>query len=110
MARHGGEFRFRVSDAVVVPLRGPMLRLKLLEGRPSVRDLAVGRRLLLTAPGGESRELVIAAHSATGGRQTQARLDRLGELDVIVAEVVGGPGGAPVDIGWVASGPVGGKE
>jgi len=109
MAKQGGEFRFRVSDAVMVPLRGLMLRLRLLDGTPSMKDLAVGRRVRLTSPTGESRELAIMAHSVTGGRQTQKRLDQLKELDVLVAEVDGATGRSPVDIGWVASGPVGQK-
>ena len=109
MAKQGGQFRFRVSDAVMVPLRGLMLRLRLLDGTPSMKDLAVGRRVRLTSPTGESRELAIMAHSVTGGRQTQKRLDQLKELDVLVAEVDGATGGSPVDIGWVASGPVGQK-
>jgi len=107
--QQGGEFRFRVSDAVVVPLRGLMLRLRLLEGTPSIKDVAVGRRVRLTSPAGESRELAILAHSVTGGKQTQKRLDQVRELDVIVAEVDGATGGSPVDIGWVVTGPVGSK-
>lgn len=106
MGKQGGEFRFRVSDAMVVPLRGLMLRLRLLEGTPSIKDLAVGRRVRLTSPSGESRELAVVAHSVTGGRQTQKRLDELKELDVLVAEVAGATGGSPVDIGWVAVGPI----
>jgi hypothetical protein len=109
MARQGDEFRFRVSDAVVVPLRGLMLRLRLLGGKPSIRDLAVGRRVQVTSPSGESRELAIVAHSVTGGRQTQKRLEQLGELDIVVAEVDGATGGTPVDIGWVVTGPAGSK-
>lgn len=109
MARQEGEFRFRVSDAVMVPLRGLMLRLRLLEGTPSIKDVGVGRRLRLTSPSGESRELAIVAHSVTGGKQTQKRLDQVRELDVVVAEVDGATGGSPVDIGWVATGPVGSR-
>lgn len=109
MAKQGGEFRFRVSDAIVVPLRGLMLRLRLLEGTPSIKDLAVGRRVRVTSPTGETRELSIVAHSVTGGRQTQKRLDQLKELDVLVAEVEGATAKPPVDIGWVASGPIAAK-
>jgi len=108
MAKQGGEFRFRVSDAVNVPLRGLMLRLRLLDGTPSIKDLAVGRRVLVTSPAGEARELEIVAHAVTGGRQTQKRLDQLRELDVVVAEVAGAAG-PPVDIGWEATGPAGRK-
>jgi hypothetical protein len=110
MAKQGGEFQFRVSDAVQVPLRGLMLRLRLLDGSPSVKDLAVGRRLRVSSPLGAARELVITAHAATGGRQTQKRLDGLREFDVIVAEVPERTSGEPVEIGWTASGPVEARE
>jgi hypothetical protein len=63
----------------------------------------------VTSPLGESRELAIVAHSVTGGRQTQKRLDQVRELDVVVGEVDGAAGGTPVDIGWIATGPVGPK-
>lgn len=107
MTKQGGEFRFRVSDAVQVPLRGLMLRLRLMEGTPSVKDLAVGRRLRVSSENGESRDLEIVAHSMTGGKQTQQRLERIREMDVIVAEVAGtGAGATPVEIGWYADGPV----
>ena len=89
-----------------VPLRGLMLRLRLVGGTASIKDLAVGRRLRVSSPAGEARELRITAHSMTGGKQTQERLDRLGELDVIVAEVDHSAGGGQVDIGWMASGPI----
>ena len=104
----GGDFRFNVSDAVAVPLRGVMLRLRLLEGTPSVKDLAVGRSLRVTSPGGETRELVIKAHSVTAGRQTQERLDRWKEFDVIVDEPTSA--GQPVEIGWTVTGPVSSRD
>lgn len=108
MAKQAEQFRFRVSDAVVVPLRGLMLRLRLLDGAPSIKDLAVGRHVQVTSPSGDTRELKIVAHAVTGGRQTQERLDRYRELDVVVAEL--GESAEPrVDIGWEATGPVGSK-
>jgi hypothetical protein len=78
----GGAFTFRVSDVVDVPLRGIVLRLRLVEGAPS--------------------EVRIAGHAVTGGKPTQARLDRTRELDVLLAE--GSDRG--VEIGWLATGPV----
>lgn len=100
----GGPFVFRVSDVVDVPLRGTMLRLRVVEGTPSLTDLGVGRGLTLRTPAGEERSVRITAHSVTGGKPTQARLDRTGEFDVIVD--VAGLAGEPVEIGWMASGPV----
>jgi hypothetical protein len=98
-------FRFRVSDAFEVPLRGHMLRLRVVEGQPRVRDVAVGRRLRLISPRGEERIVQILAHAATGGRQTQQRLDETKELDVVISASDAGTGDTKVDIGWYAAGP-----
>ena len=102
----GSTYAFRVSDAVHVPLRGHMLRLRLTEGTPSMDDLAVGRILRLRSPQGETRDLPILAHSVTGGNPSQKRLDRTGELDVIVNGGLAEGDGNPVEIGWLASGPI----
>ena len=101
----GGSYTFRVSDAVEVPLRGHMLRLRLTEGTPSMGDLGVGKTLLLRSPSGVTREAPILAHSVTSGMPTQKRLDKNRELDVIVASDVAAGNGDPVLIGWTASGP-----
>lgn len=101
-----GEFRFRVSDVVEVPLRGWLLRLRLVEGRASVADVGVGRMLRLVSPSGDERVVTITAHATTGGRQTQARLDRTREMDVMIAGEDAGNGAARVGIGWMAGGPV----
>lgn len=97
-----GEFRFRVSDAVEVPLRGWLLRLRLVDGSASVSDLGVGKRLRLTSPSGEERVVTIAAHATTGGRQTQSRLDRTREMDVMIGVDDAGSGASCVGIGWTA--------
>lgn len=101
----GGPFRFRVSDVVDVPLRGTILRLKLMEGTPSMGDLPVGARLRVApADGGAEREVEIRAHSVTGGKASQERLDATRELDVVIAgDAARSPD--PIEIGWVASGP-----
>jgi hypothetical protein len=99
----GGAFEFRVSDVVAVPLRGTMLRLRLVEGSPSLEDLAVGRELVLRGPAGAERRVRIRAHSVTIGKPAQARLDRTGELDVIIED---DSGGEPIEIGWLAGGPL----
>lgn len=101
-----GEFRFRVSDSLDVPLRGHMLRLKLMEGSPSMKDLAKGCRLRVESPAGANRSVRIIGHSATGGRATQKRLDATRELDIVITAEDAGTGGDRIDIGWVAVGPV----
>lgn len=97
-------FRFRVSDALPVPLRGYMLRLRLLSGAPKVGALEPGKRLRLVAPDGGSREVEVQAFSLTGGRATQAELDKKRELDVVISEADAMGEGRPVAIGWLAVG------
>lgn len=103
--RPGGSYRFRVSDSLGVPLRGHMLRLRLVGGHPALSDLAVGKRLLI-GDGATSRAVTIRAHSVTSGHMTQARLDARGELDVMITTEDAAGDGAPVRIGWFAEGPV----
>jgi hypothetical protein len=100
-----GAFEFRVSDVVDVPLRGIVLRLRLLEGEPALGDLAVGEQLQLRAPDGSERRVSVAAHPVTGGKPSQQRLDRTREFDVLIADDAAGVEGA-VEIGWTARGPV----
>ncbi|HSJ26440.1 MAG TPA: hypothetical protein VK929_17305 [Longimicrobiales bacterium] len=100
----GGAFQFRVSDVVDVPLRGRVLRLRVVDGTPALDDLAVGRDLLLRSPSGEDRRVRITAHSVTAGKPSQERLDRTGEFDVLIDE--GSVAGDPIEIGWMAHGPV----
>lgn len=103
--RSGGAFSFRVSDVVDVPLRGTVLRLRVVDGTPSMSDLGAGSSLLLRSPDGAERRVTITGHSLTGGNSTQARLDRVRELDVLVADE-DAAGADPVGIGWMATGPI----
>ena len=102
----GGQFRFRVSDSMHVPLRGHLLRLRLVDGQPAAGDLKAGRFLRLEGPDGLSREVRIKGHGAMGGVLNQARLDREREADVVVEEVDAAVEGVPVGIGWHVAGPV----
>lgn len=102
----GGPFRFRVSDAVAVPLRGYLLRLKLQEGAPLLEDLAPGRRLRVRAPSGGERTIRVKDFSATEGFPSQEKLERRQELDIIIGPEDGLQDGEEIQIGWVASGPV----
>lgn len=100
---NGGEVRFRVSDAVAVPKRGMLLRLKRIQGRPDIKRLQPGNGLKLIAPDGATRMTRIIDHSETGGRQTQERLERYGELDVVVPTADALADDNPVEIGWQAT-------
>jgi hypothetical protein len=99
-------FRFRVSDSVQVPLRGYLLRLKLVDGVPALADVSPGRKLRVHAPGGGERIIAIADFSATAGFPSQEKLEQVRELDIIVAAQDGSIDGREIEIGWTASGPV----
>ena len=100
-----GPFQFRVSDSVEVPLRGYLLRLKLLNGEPAIGDLAPGRKIKLRSPGGAERVVVIKANSVTQGPASQSRLDRTREFDIVIAAADAVTNNEAVDIGWTAVGP-----
>lgn len=102
----GGPFSFRVSDSLEVPLRGHMLRLRVAEGRPSMKDLAPGRRLRIRAPDGRERTVTIVGHSVTSGKASQERLETTRELDIIISSADAGAYEDRIGIGWTAEGPV----
>lgn len=85
-------YRFRVSDAVPVPLRGTMLRLKLLEGEPDLSALKAGSTIRLEGPGGETRSVEVKGLSVTGGRASQKLLRQYGQLDVLIPQAAGAAG------------------
>ena len=103
--KSGGSFEFRVSDAVEVPRRGYLLRLKLLNGEPGLGDLAIGKRIRLRSPAGSERLVTIRDYSATQGPASQKRLDQTHELDVVIDSPDAAANGELVDVGWTASGP-----
>jgi hypothetical protein len=96
----GASFRFRVSDAVDVPHRGMLLRLRLMEGTPSIADLRPGRYLLLRSPDGVERWVRVLDFAIVGGRATQARLERTRELDIVISQADAHRDGRPIEIGW----------
>lgn len=100
MARNKGNFRFRVSDAVPVPLRGMMLRLKLVEGSPRLEALEPGEAIRLVAPDGQSRVARVKAFTTTEGRPTQERLDEQRQLDLLIDAAAARQDGRSVGIGW----------
>lgn len=109
MARNdaeGGRFSFRVSDSLEVPLRGHLLRLRLREGTPSMKDLKPGGQLKVRGPDGRERTVTIVGHATTGGRATQERLNRYGELDLVISSMDAGAYEDRIGIGWTALGPV----
>ena len=100
-SQDGEGFRFRVSDVYEVPFRGTMVRLKLLDGAATMKGLRPGRSLWLAPAEGEGRRVTIKDIGVTSGRGRQERLDRTGELDVLISAEDAGAG-PPVRIGWEA--------
>ena len=98
-------FEFRVSDSVAVPMRGYLLRLKLLNGEPALADLGPGKRIKLRSASGRERVVTIKDFSVTQGVASQSRLDRTREFDVVIDAADGAIEGETVDIGWTAAGP-----
>lgn len=97
-------FRFRVSDAVEIPKRGYLLRLRLLAGAPRISDFRPGREIVLRAPDGAERAVTVMDLAVTGGKPSQARLDRLRELDIVISLEDALADDQPVKIGWFVVG------
>ncbi len=100
-------FLFRVSDSMAIPHRGHLLRLKLASGAPRMKALQAGSRLRMTGPHGEAAVVDVIGHPAMAGKQTQARLDRTRELDVVIPASQAIAGGSRVEIGWTVGPPNG---
>lgn len=105
-SKASGTYRFNVSDALDVPLRGFLLRLRLLDGAPAAGDIGAGTRLRLVAPDGRDRIVTVTGKSLTGGRNGQRRLDGTGQLDVLISSEDAYAGDEAVGIGWKAEGPI----
>ena len=95
-------YRFRVSDSYFVPLRGWMLRLKLLEGEFDPADLQPGHSLRLKAPDGTERTVNVKGLSVTGGFQRKDRVEAYREFDIIIPESDALRDDRQVAIGWEA--------
>lgn len=101
--RTDGPFEFRISDALEVPHRGYLLRLKLLDGEPVLGDLAPGQKITLRSPDGIEGVVAIKDYSLTQGPPSQKRFDRTHELDVVIETADAVVKGQIVDIGWTAT-------
>lgn len=96
-------YRFRVSDVVQVPLRGTMLRLKLLEGDPSPDALEAGKTIRLVGPGGRTASAQVRSLAVTTGSAAKETLHQYRQVDVVVAPESSSDG-LPVGIGWFVVG------
>lgn len=96
------DYRFRVSDAYFVPLRGWMLRLKLLDGSFEPSMLKPGSSFRLVAPDGEERVASVLGWGATAGKQTKQRVETYREFDIVIPQQDAVRDDRPVDLGWEA--------
>lgn len=94
------DFRFNVSDSYLIPLRGWMLRLKLVEGDFAPSMLKPGATFRIVTPEGEEWDATVKGLSSTGGRQTQERVDTYREFDLVVPTSDAVRDGREVEIGW----------
>jgi hypothetical protein len=93
-------FEFRVSDSSSIPHRGHLLRLKLASGTPQMKRIKEGTRLRVRGPHGAEAVVDVIGLPAMAGRQTQERLERTRELDVVIPAEQAVIDGARIDIGW----------
>jgi hypothetical protein len=96
------DYRFRVSDSYVVPRRGWLLRLKLLDGAFQPKMLKPGAALRLVAPDGHEREVSVLGLAATAGKQSRTRVERHREFDIVISPDDAVQDGREVALGWEA--------
>ena len=95
---------FLVIDAMDVPHRGRVIRLRLQGGQPpSLRDLK-GALLQAQSPQGDRETLKVIGFFLPGGRPSDARLSRTGRVDLLV-ELEGGMDRPEVSTRWEVTGP-----
>jgi hypothetical protein len=100
MSADMADYRFRVSDAYAVPLRGWLLRLKLLDGDFQPRMLGPGTSIRLVDPHGNERVVSVLGLAATAGRQTRERVEKYREFDIVLSERDAVRDGQEVGLGW----------
>jgi hypothetical protein len=98
-------FEFRVSDSSRIPHRGHLLRLKLASGEPQMKRLKEGARLRVRGPHGEDAVVDVIGLPTMAGRQTQRRLERTREMDVVIPADQAVIEGARIEIGWMVGPP-----
>jgi hypothetical protein len=93
-------YELKVSDSIHIPFRGHLLRLKIAEGVPRMKELRVGTRLRVSGPDGRSGVVEILGFPTMAGRQTQERVERTRELDIVIPSEQAVIDGARIEIGW----------
>jgi len=93
-------YELQVSDSLTIPHRGHLLRLKVADGVPRMKDLTKGARLRVSGPEGRTGVVQIIGFPTMAGRQTQERLERTRELDIVIPAQQSVIDGARIEIGW----------
>lgn len=100
-----GRLVFRIVDALVAPHRGRILRLRALEGRPTVSALEDATLRAVSPDGSEERLVRVLDFSLLGGKPSDERFARSGRVDLVVGPADDRPID-DVDLGWRVEGPV----
>ncbi len=93
----------KVSDSLYIPHRGHLLRLKLEDGVPQMKELKPGTRLRVSGPDGRSGDVEVIGFPTMAGRQTQERVERTRELDIVIPAGQAVIDGARIEIGWTVA-------
>lgn len=89
---------FRVIDALDAPHGGRIVRLRVLEGHPTVKELK-GATLEARPPGnGDQRLLRVRNFAILGGRPSDRRIAQSKRCDLVIDDLT--PGDDAVDVGW----------
>lgn len=78
---------FKIVDALQAPRRGRILRLRTVEGTPTVDALEGATMEAIGPRGDEERRVRIIGFPTIGGRPDDERYARTGRVDVVVVPV-----------------------
>jgi hypothetical protein len=80
----GTKMVFRVIDAMDVPHKGRLIRLRLQGGEPLPVRKIRGARFLARSPSGDEETIEVQGFAMVGGRPSNDRLARTGRIDLLV--------------------------